>query len=37
MEVPIYSIKGKASKKSAKLPDAFSEPVRLDLIRKENN
>ena len=34
MEVPIYSIKGKASKKSAKLPDAFSEPVRLDLIRK---
>ncbi len=34
MEVPIYSIKGKASKKSAKLPAAFSEPVRLDLIRK---
>ena len=34
MEVPIYSIKGKASKKSAQLPDAFSEPVRLDLIRK---
>ena len=34
MEVPIYSIKGKASKKSAKLPDAFNEPVRLDLIRK---
>ena len=34
MEVPIYLIKGKASYKSAKLPDAFSEPVRLDLIRK---
>ena len=34
MEVPIYSIKGKASKKSTKLPDAFNEPVRLDLIRK---
>ena len=34
MEVPIYSIKGKASKKSAKLPDAFNEPVRLDLIRR---
>ena len=26
MEVPVYSIKGKASKKSAKLPDAFNDP-----------
>ena len=34
MKVPIYSIKGKASKKSATLPDAFNEPVRLDLIRR---
>ena len=34
MKVPIYSMKGKASKSSATLPDAFSEPVRLDLIRR---
>ena len=34
MKVPIYSIKGKASKSSATLPDAFEEPVRLDLIRR---
>tara|TARA_B100000953_G_scaffold283598_1_gene262676 strand:+ start:497 stop:1291 length:795 start_codon:yes stop_codon:yes gene_type:complete len=37
MDVPIYSIKGKASKKSTTLPDAFSEPVRLDLIRRAVN
>ena len=34
MKVPIYSIKGKASKSSATLPEAFEEPVRLDLIRR---
>ena len=34
MKVPIYSIKGKASKSSATLPNAFEEPVRLDLIRR---
>jgi len=34
MKVPIYSIKGKASKSSATLPDAFAEPIRLDLIRR---
>ncbi len=34
MKVPIYSIKGKASKSSATLPTAFEEPVRLDLIRR---
>ena len=34
MKVPIYSVKGKQSKSSATLPDAFSEPIRLDLIRR---
>ena len=34
MKVPIYSVKGKASKSSAPLPGAFEEPVRLDLIRR---
>lgn len=34
MKVPIYSMKGKASKNSATLPNAFEEPVRLDLIRR---
>ena len=34
MKVPIYSMKGKASKSSATLPSAFEEPVRLDLIRR---
>ena len=34
MKVPIYSMKGKASKSSATLPAAFEEPVRLDLIRR---
>lgn len=34
MKVPIYSVKGKASKSSATLPGAFEEPVRLDLIRR---
>ena len=34
MKVPIYSMKGKASKSSATLPNAFEEPVRLDLIRR---
>jgi large subunit ribosomal protein L4e len=34
MKVPIYSIKGKASKSSATLPNAFAEPIRLDLIRR---
>jgi len=34
MKVPIYSMKGKASKSSATLPPAFEEPVRLDLIRR---
>ena len=34
MKVPIYSMKGKASKSSATLPQAFEEPVRLDLIRR---
>jgi len=34
MKVPIYSIKGKASKSSATLPTAFEEPIRLDLIRR---
>ena len=34
MKVPIYSIKGKASKSSATLPEAFAEPIRLDLIRR---
>ena len=34
MKVPIYSVKGKASKSSATLPAAFEEPIRLDLIRR---
>ena len=34
MKVPIYSVKGKASKSSATLPTAFEEPIRLDLIRR---
>ena len=34
MKVPVYSMKGKASKSSATLPSAFDEPVRLDLIRR---
>jgi large subunit ribosomal protein L4e len=34
MKVPIYSVKGKASKSSTTLPTAFEEPVRLDLIRR---
>ena len=34
MKVPIYSVKGKASKSSATLPSDFDEPVRLDLIRR---
>ncbi len=33
LEVNLYSIKGKAVKK-VKLPQAFDEPLRLDLIRK---
>ena len=34
MKVPIYSVKGKASKSSTTLPTAFEEPIRLDLIRR---
>ena len=34
MKVPIYSVKGKASKSSTTLPAAFEEPIRLDLIRR---
>ena len=34
MKVPVYSVKGKASKSSINLPEAFNESVRLDLIRR---
>jgi len=34
MKVPVYSMKGKASKSSTTLPAAFEEPIRLDLIRR---
>jgi len=34
MEVPIYDTAGKATKRHATLPDTFTDPVRIDLIRR---
>jgi len=34
MKVPIYNTAGKATKRHATLPDTFTDPMRLDLIRR---
>lgn len=34
MKVPIYSATGELSKKKVELPDAFEEPIRVDMIKR---
>mgnify|MGYP000993056921 CR=1 FL=1 len=34
MKVPVYSVKGKASKSAINLPEAFNGSIRFDLNRR---